>query len=181
MSVLNEFVADLEKGFLRYGEDLWSIGRSDGGYPCFPEDDAEVAKRIRVASGRCGAACGAAVKRAKRELVFEYLVQLKASGEDLTYHTVQNFAVRLLGRKFQGKAVLLKFATPGRTASNKASINTEVFAEAERVLHGQLKELNNGMELAKIEARINWAHSSVRKKVLEDWHCQRVDDLEHKI
>ncbi len=181
MSESTQYEVDVSEAYHRYSQDLWLIGRGDQGEPIFPKDDDQVAKAIRIASGRCGAACGAAAKRARRLLVFHHLERLKRLGVDLTFHTVQNFALRLLGRKFQGKAVLDAFATPGRSAANRTATNEETLAEAEIELRDKLVEQNEELAKVKANAKEQWASSSMRKKILKDWRSQRSADFKHGI
>jgi hypothetical protein len=157
-------------------KEMLSIGRTDKGVACLPEDDV-IHKQMLVISGRCGARCGAAVKKAKRRLVFETLLALNNTHFDLTVTNVQHLTKRVLGRGFDNVKVVKVFGTPGRTAAHRSKTNSETLMEVEQDLDAQLAYFLHEVSLMKREQKKAWLHSKERKAVLDDWSKQKTNLL----
>lgn len=165
--------ADLAGAYRQLTADLWRIGRTLDGNPCFPEDDDQVRTLARQAAARCGAAVAAAVKREKRRLVLQALHAERTNGTDITPAVAQGSARRLLGRGLDSRATAGIFATPGRTAANKSAVSADDLGQLESELHQRLAPLLMAIDHAKNEASQTWFHSRERAEVLADWAEQR--------
>lgn len=165
--------ADLAAAYRRLTADLWNIGRTPEGTPCFPGDDEQVQALVRQAAARCGANVAAAVKREKRRLLLEGLLATRQAGVDITPAVAQGTARRLLGRGLDPRATAKLFATLGRTAANKSNVTADDLVQLENELHQRLASLLLAIEQAKNQAGEHWFHSVERAEVLEDWAQQR--------
>jgi hypothetical protein len=104
-----------------YGELIQTVLRLRSG----PLDKDMRYAAMRVATGLCGGACGAAAKRLKRAVVLEALLEAKEGGLDITPTVAMRIFVRLIGRGVDNRATLQCFATPGRTAADKSALKAD--------------------------------------------------------
>lgn len=109
---------------------------------------------------RLAALISAATKRAKRELVLEYLLLAKKRGLDITITVARHSIGRVLGRNVSRSEVMPKFGSTGRTASDKSTVKAEDLADVEQEIIKRLSELQVGMmqvrEALKYEYQGNW-------------------------
>jgi len=80
---------------------------------------------MRVATGLCGGACGAAAKRLKRAVILDALLEARDNGLDITPTVAMRVFERLIGRGVDNRATLYCFATPGRTAADKSTLKAD--------------------------------------------------------
>lgn len=83
ISMTSTLHADLAAAYRRLTADLWNIGRTPEGKPCFPEDDGQVRALVQRAAARCGAGIAAAAKREKRRLLLQGLLAAHKAGADI--------------------------------------------------------------------------------------------------
>lgn len=114
-------------------------------------------KELKRISGSCGAACSAATKRLFRAVVLDALEQAKASGLDITPTVAYHVAERILGRGVDQRATLAAFATPGRTATDKSTVEAADLVEIEAAIRLQLEAFAERM------AEIKSAHAEAYK------------------
>ncbi|WP_387492611.1 hypothetical protein [Photorhabdus sp. RM96S] len=133
---------------------------------------------IYQVTGKLGAAIGAAIKRAKRAVVFKQLLKAKKSGIDVTPSVVKNVAksIKICGRSFEGREINRVFGTKFRTVANKTTITRAELAEIENSLEKQMIELISALNKIKIEQKNNWHYSAQRKKILTEWSNQRKEN-----
>ncbi|WP_434526587.1 hypothetical protein [Photorhabdus asymbiotica] len=183
-TILNEFKSTIDDAYQQYAKDLWLIcrtGTGGTGTACFPESDDVVKNLVYQVTGRLGASIGAAVKRAKRALVFEQLLNAKKSGIDVTPSVVKNIAKKIYGRSFENGEINRVFGTKFRTAANKTTVTRTELAEFENSIEKQIAELISALNKIKIEKKSNWHYSMQRKKILTQWSNQRKESKNWKI
>lgn len=131
-------------------------------------------KLVQRAAARCGASVGAAVKREKRAWLLTALVDARNAGLDVTPTVAKGTAQRVLGRRLDERFVAKLFATPGRTAATKTSVQAADLALIEQRLQQELVPLLARVDAAKGAAHGRWYASSERLQVLADWREQRI-------
>lgn len=94
---------------------------------------------------RLAALTSAATKRAKRELIFGHLLQAKAGGLDITPTVARHSIVRVLKRSVSMAALMRTFGSPGRTATDKSTVQAEELADLERLIIERLSQLEVAM------------------------------------
>ncbi|BDM64312.1 hypothetical protein NFHSH190041_17640 [Shewanella sp. NFH-SH190041] len=169
---LNDLKQTLKTAYLQLADDMYAIGRDASGAAILP-DDGTVTDLMRSAAGKVGAKVSASVKREKRRCVFEALQQAKQQQMDLTPTIVQHMAVRLIGRHFDNKQVIVTFGTPGRTAADKSKLSPRDTIVLEASIKSQLRDLEMVAEQMKDKAKVDWVKSARRNDILDDWRRQR--------
>lgn len=169
--IIAAFDEDVRFAYVRLLRDYTSIGRNAYNDEILP--DVEItAALIKQVVGRLGARVGAAVKVAKRTLVVDALEKEKQAGFDITPTHANNITCRLLGRKFDTRALKV-FVTPGRTAASKSCISEEDTEALEKELSQDMSELLKTIEAVKEKARDRWSKSHELLEIREDWAQQR--------
>ena len=173
MDILKVFSVETDAAYRRLAQDLNAIGRSTSNRPQLPIDDSTVQDLVRRAAGRCGAAVGAAVKRAKRKEIVSVMHAAKTEGLDVTPSVAQNTAKRLLGRGLDAREIARIFATPGRTAEHKTEVTPADLVEYDDQVAASLNELQTALDKIKGAASAAWTLSEIRESILADWSAQR--------
>lgn len=170
--IVLQFEVELQSAFDKYANDLWSIGRTPEGLPCFPDDDEVILRHIRIYSGKCGAASGAAVKRAKRALVNQALIEEKDT-YDFTITNVKHLTKRTIGRSFDNNVLCEFFGKPGRSARNKSQLEPEQLQQLEEQIKKEVSKLIALLSDRKNAAKTKWKQSNRRAEIMRDWSDQR--------
>ncbi|MBF6992324.1 hypothetical protein [Cupriavidus sp. IK-TO18] len=165
----DECEAEIRGAYARRLLELQRIGRASDGRPILPDPDT-VRQLEFLASTRCGAAVAAAIKRAKRRLVFR---RLASTTLDVTPTVALHCAQRLLGRGIDGRAALAAFATTGRTAAEKSPVTAYALAELEAQAREQLFELVTWIGEVKREIAEEWHNAPELAAIFADWETQR--------
>lgn len=102
---------------------------------------------------RQAALISAATKRAKRELVFLYLLQAKEAGLDITPTVAKHAVGRILQRSVSSAELIQRFGTPERTASEKSTISAKDLVDVEHLSVKGLNRLESGMRMIRAELK----------------------------
>ena len=141
--------------YQKYEEELNSILTDQD----MSEDFLKKGSAMRAAAGALGARIGKAGQRAKRQFVFDRLVEAKKEGADLTFHKVQSVAQATVGRHFNNNEVHKNFSTKGRTSrSDDRSTMTEneVWALIDAI-EPQIEALTRLLAIKRMERSSAWS------------------------
>ena len=114
--------------------------------------------RIRQILGRCGGRCGAAAKRAKTTAIVRYMLCNMNADTDMTGEVANRFSKNVLGRGIN-RGDRSKFATPGRTASNKSRAyidSIEKITKHEFIAGVMISELEEHLDQRRKQCAEQW-------------------------
>lgn len=163
LDTLHTFSEDLASIYYmvgqRYLETLQAAGKTDDPL------DGDTKKTLQRLPFQLWALISAASKRAKRQIVFDALLEEKARGVDIPPSVVHHVGRVVLGRGFDEKIVMHLFAEKGRTAANKTETVVSDLLNVIEYIQRELEAMETAMQTVRAEQENAWLQSTQYERI----------------